>query len=642
MTADLDQAARGLLLFLFDVSIRALVIAALALVLLALTRPRPGARLAAWSAVLYALLALPGAGLALGAIGWTIPIVPDLWTPTAPAVSALDVLPFTAADSVAASDAFPTSIVNPPLSWWLVAAAVYLGGALLLLARLAVGWALTRGLRHRARAIADSSTLARARELAAARGMRRPPRIAEADRLLVPVTMSVVRPVVLLPSDWREWAPETLGAVLAHEVAHAARRDALTQRLSLIYRAITWPSPLGWWLHRRLADLAEQSSDEAALEAGASRTTYARVLVDFLARVQHAPRRAGWHVAMARRADAGAERRVDRILNWKGGPPMSHTRLAVFGLVFAAAPVVALTAAIVPAAPSPALTERPTLSAPNAAPEPLQAAKPRDVRQRKAVPPRAPVVLLSQQTKVGPVLLGLAPRREGAPATIVRATSNAADGGYASIVVRNDGSTPIRSVVVAASVRPVGQPNAEPRVFTSPALVTWIPPAETRTLEPRLIDPGSLATIGAAHPQGANAVLDLVRVELSDGSVWTPSGGAPVAQLPDPPERSDPFLAGAYPMNTPGLTIPNAIDRPHPKYTADAMRAKIQGTVHVEAVIQPDGTVGRARVVKSLDQAFGLDDQALLAAEQWRFTPATLYGQPVATVATLVLEFKLH
>ena len=56
-----------------------------------------------------------------------------------------------------------------------------------------------------------------------------------------------------------------LDAVIAHEVSHVVRRDALTQRLSLLHRAIFWFSPLAWWLDRHLAELAEQASDEAAL-----------------------------------------------------------------------------------------------------------------------------------------------------------------------------------------------------------------------------------------------------------------------------------------------------------------------------------------------------------------------------------------
>ena len=51
-----------------------------------------------------------------------------------------------------------------------------------------------------------------------------------------------------------------------------------------------------------------------------------------------------------------------------------------------------------------------------------------------------------------------------------------------------------------------------------------------------------------------------------------------------------------------------------PQYTADAMRAKVQGTVLLECVVLPDGSVGRVDVVKSLDSTFGLDQEAVKAA----------------------------
>ena len=49
---------------------------------------------------------------------------------------------------------------------------------------------------------------------------------------------------------------------------------------------------------------------------------------------------------------------------------------------------------------------------------------------------------------------------------------------------------------------------------------------------------------------------------------------------------------------------------PKPKYTADAMRAKVQGTVEMSAVVLPDGTVTDIQIVRSLDQSFGLDEEA--------------------------------
>ena len=72
------------------------------------------------------------------------------------------------------------------------------------------------------------------------------------------------------------------------------------------------------------------------------------------------------------------------------------------------------------------------------------------------------------------------------------------------------------------------------------------------------------------------------------------------------------------------------------------MRAKIQGMVVVECIIMPDGTVGDVQVVKSLDPTFGLDQEAIKAAKQWRFAPGKKQGQPVPVLVTIELAFNLR
>lgn len=104
----------------------------------------------------------------------------------------------------------------------------------------------------------------------------------------------------------------------------------------------------------------------------------------------------------------------------------------------------------------------------------------------------------------------------------------------------------------------------------------------------------------------------------------------------------DEFYRDAYPLLHPQLVKPTIKRSVQPKYTPDAMRAKLQGMVEVEAVIAPDGTVDRARVVKSLDAQLGLDANAIEAVKQWVFEPGTLEGQPVAVVVQLTLEFRIH
>ena len=92
----------------------------------------------------------------------------------------------------------------------------------------------------------------------------------------------------------------------------------------------------------------------------------------------------------------------------------------------------------------------------------------------------------------------------------------------------------------------------------------------------------------------------------------------------------------------PNVTTPIAITQVKPQYTADAMRAKVQGLVMIECIVLADGTVGDARILRSLDPIFGLDQQALTAARQWRFKPGLMNGKPVPVVVTIELSFMLR
>jgi protein TonB len=91
-----------------------------------------------------------------------------------------------------------------------------------------------------------------------------------------------------------------------------------------------------------------------------------------------------------------------------------------------------------------------------------------------------------------------------------------------------------------------------------------------------------------------------------------------------------------------GIVLPRPIREVKPQYTADAMRAKIQGQVLLEAVVLPDGSVGDVEIVRSLDPVFGLDQEAIKAAKQWRFVPGTRQGQPVAVLVTIEMTFTLR
>ena len=114
---------------------------------------------------------------------------------------------------------------------------------------------------------------------------------------------------VLLPADYCRWSDEKLRAVLAHECAHVRQGDFYLQLLAGFYAALTWFSPLGWWLKRKLSELGEAMGDRAGLEEAASPSSYAQMLLEFAALPR--PTRTG--VAMARTGHLAP--RIERLLN---------------------------------------------------------------------------------------------------------------------------------------------------------------------------------------------------------------------------------------------------------------------------------------------------------------------------------------
>ena len=91
-----------------------------------------------------------------------------------------------------------------------------------------------------------------------------------------------------------------------------------------------------------------------------------------------------------------------------------------------------------------------------------------------------------------------------------------------------------------------------------------------------------------------------------------------------------------------GVTPPVELRRGVPQYTADAMHARIQGTVLAECVVQTNGTCTDIHVLRSLDPTYGLDQEAIKAARQWRFRPGTRMGEPVAVLVTIEVTFTLR
>ena len=103
-----------------------------------------------------------------------------------------------------------------------------------------------------------------------------------------------------------------------------------------------------------------------------------------------------------------------------------------------------------------------------------------------------------------------------------------------------------------------------------------------------------------------------------------PTGGEAVSDAPLP-------VGGA-------IAPPTKITDVPPVYPPEAIAATHHGTVTIEAVIDPAGNVSSARVISGVPM---LDDAALAAVRQWKYTPTLVNGEAVAVIMTVTSRFTL-
>jgi beta-lactamase regulating signal transducer with metallopeptidase domain len=220
-----------------------------------------------------------------------LPIVSAIapaWQVDAPAaVSALRtrIIPEAAVEGAAAPsatdvNAAPALVVHAPrasspVDGAKILAAAWASGALLVLARLAMGIARSRAMVRRAiHARSWSIAIARAE---AAVGVRATVRVS--DDVDAPAVTGVLAPVVLVPGASESWNDDRRYAVLLHELAHVRQQDCLVQIVGQLACAVNWFNPLAWLAMRRFRIERELAADDAVVAAGARASTYAEDLL---------------------------------------------------------------------------------------------------------------------------------------------------------------------------------------------------------------------------------------------------------------------------------------------------------------------------------------------------------------------------
>jgi TonB family protein len=148
----------------------------------------------------------------------------------------------------------------------------------------------------------------------------------------------------------------------------------------------------------------------------------------------------------------------------------------------------------------------------------------------------------------------------------------------------------------------------------------------------------------AANPTDVATCLDLARMYQQAGRLYEAARMLTTAltqikqqlqamdKASTPANSTTPIRVGG------GVMEPKKIRDVKPLYPEDARAAGVEGVVILEAVIETDGTVRAAKVLRSVPM---LDQAALDAVMQWQFTPTLLNGTPVPVVMTVSMSFSL-
>ncbi len=397
-------------------------------------------RKAAWSVVLIASVAMPflmrwpAAAPWTGRLGWVVPIQTKPLAVAQKAMAPAAVVRVTAdseqdavaANTVATPDPLAVSAAedDAPVSltavdaqphakfhWPPAAQAitmVYLAVAGALLLRLLWGLAVAMRLWMTAEFVSPL--------------IAPEPNVRASAKIPSPVTIGSG---IVLPASYSEWDMEKVKMVLAHERSHVRQFDFYLQLLAGLYTAMFWFSPLGWWLRRTLSSLGEAIGDRAGLDAAASRSGYAEVLLEFAAM----PRQTLPGVAMAR--PGNLSHRIERLLNEHlfRSAFAEGRRRAVVSLLLIPVALFAVTALIRVQGAGAQTAPDPATAAPTAAPAP-QAAPDQTAPAPTTAPAPAPAAT--------PPAVAKAPTKGEATAVLPNGDSLTVEGPDANAFVSDD------------------------------------------------------------------------------------------------------------------------------------------------------------------------------------------------------------
>lgn len=332
-------------MILLLIALKSLLVAAVTLGLLRLTRARSAAERSTIAHLgLFALVALPLASLALPTLDVPLP-APIAQMATVDRV-ARSATPLPASDKAApiAAVASPAVPADPVWAGALSGAARYAFAlpTLVLLALTLAALLRLIGLRARADVLVDPDWLSALARAQRRMGFKNGTALLWSDELGSPVSWGLMRPVILL-NNAAVAAPEQAEAIIAHELAHVVHLDWAKLILARVATATFWFNPLAWVLAREAHQLREESADDAVLAANIAGPDYAELLIG-VARHQCRGALLGAHGVAPSKSSLG--RRVRRVLDQSPARgPSGRSWVAGFatGMLSMAVPLAAVT-----------------------------------------------------------------------------------------------------------------------------------------------------------------------------------------------------------------------------------------------------------------------------------------------------------
>jgi beta-lactamase regulating signal transducer with metallopeptidase domain len=156
---------------------------------------------------------------------------------------------------------------------------IWCAGVSLFTARAFGGWLVLQKLRRTAHEAIPSGLLERCRRLQQQIGITSFVRFAYSEVVDAPAVVGWFRPVVLIPlSAMSGLSTEQIEAIIAHELAHVRRYDALVNLFQIAVETVLFYHPAVWFVNRVIRAERENCCDDVAVAVCGNAGEYARAL----------------------------------------------------------------------------------------------------------------------------------------------------------------------------------------------------------------------------------------------------------------------------------------------------------------------------------------------------------------------------